>query len=230
MLSFFRPTIRKSDIFNGFTDWHCHILPGVDDGIASIHDALAVLHTYEQLGVHEVWLTPHIMEDYPNTPADLRRRYDELCTEWKGKVRLQLAAEHMLDGIFPHRLEKGDVLPIGHARQHLLVETSYFNPPVGFHSILKDIKAAGYHPLLAHPERYVYMDEEDYDELHDMGVLFQLNLPSLTGMYGENAQKKAQMLMKKDMYHATGTDLHRLKALEILLGKNVPKGKLPQRI
>ena len=74
------------------------------------------------------------------------------------------------------------------------------------------------------------MDEEDYDELHNMGVLFQLNLPSLTGMYGENAQKKAQMLMKKDMYHATGTDLHRLKALEILLGKKVPKGKLPQKI
>ena len=84
MLSFFRPTIRKSDIFNGFTDWHCHILPGVDDGVASILDAMAVLHTYGQLGVHEVWLTPHIMEDYPNTPENLRKRFDELCTEWTG--------------------------------------------------------------------------------------------------------------------------------------------------
>ena len=63
-----------------------------------------------------------------------------------------------------------------------------------------------------------------------MGELNQLNLPTQTKMYDEKEQKKAQMLMKKAMYHATGTDLHRLKALEILLGKKVPKGKLPQKI
>lgn len=230
MLSIFRPTLRKSGLFNGFTDWHCHILPGVDDGFADIHDSLTALKIYEELGIREVWLTPHIMEDYANGPENLKARYEELCNEWHGNVRLQLAAEHMLDGIFAQLLEKGEVMPIGHDRKHLLVETSYFNPPVEFHGILKDIMAAGYHPLLAHPERYVYMDEDDYEELHDMGVRFQLNLPSLAGMYGDHAMKKAKMLVKKDMYHTVGTDLHRLRALETLLEEKAPRCTLPQGI
>lgn len=228
MLSLFRPNLRKSGIFNGFTDWHCHLLPGVDDGIAEMRDTLAVLARYEELGVREVWITPHIMEDYPNTPSTLQARYAELCAAWHGGVRLHLAAEHMLDGLFLQRLGRGELLPIGEARQHLLVETSYFNPPVGFRDILREVMAAGYHPLLAHPERYIYMDGEDYAELREMGVRFQLNLTSLVGMYGESVRKKARMLLKKGMYHATGTDLHRQGALETLLRKKAPRLELPQ--
>ena len=201
---------------NGFVDWHCHILPGVDDGLKTIGEALAVLTEYERLGIAEVWLTPHIMEDIPNTTAALRARFAELTEAYKGGVQLHLAAENMLDALFEERLAARDLLPIGPSGDHLLVETSYFNPPMDLTGTLERIMSAGYRPVLAHPERYIYMDEKDYKQLHGMGVEFQLNLPSLAGMYGPEARKKALRLRKLGLYAYSGTDLHRPSALRHL--------------
>ena len=81
-------------IFKGCTDWHSHILPGVDDGIQTMEDSLAVLAYYEKIGISDVWLTPHIMEDMPNTPEELRARFQELTEAYQGPVKLHLAAEN----------------------------------------------------------------------------------------------------------------------------------------
>lgn len=202
--------LKDSGIFEGFTDWHSHILPGVDDGVRTVEEALEILRLYEELGVKAVWLTPHIMEDIPNTTAHLRERYAELQAAYSGPIKLHLASENMLDNLFEERLEKNDLLPLGKNSDHLLVETSYFNPPMGLNNILLRIKAKGYYPLLAHPERYIYMGESDYQRLKDMGVKFQLNLPSLVGIYGKSVQKKAKQLLKHTMYDMVGSDLHTL--------------------
>lgn len=200
----------------GFVDWHCHILPGVDDGLQTIDESLQVLAEYERLGIAQVWLTPHIMEDIPNTTAGLRARFAELQAAYKGGVQLHLAAENMLDRLFAERLAARDLLTIGPGGDHLLVETSYFNPPMDLTGTLERIMSAGYRPILAHPERYIYMDEKDYRQLHGMGVEFQLNLPSLAGMYGTEARKKARRLGKLGLYAYSGTDLHRTSALRHL--------------
>ena len=105
---------------NGFVDWHCHILPGVDDGLPTMEDALSVLAEYERRGIAQVWLTPHIMEDIPNTTAALRTRFAELTEAYKGGVQLHLAAENMLDALFEERLAARDLLPIGPSRNKLL--------------------------------------------------------------------------------------------------------------
>ena len=149
-----KQTLEESGFFRGFTDWHCHILPGVDDGVQTMDKALQILTEYERLGVKEVWLTPHIMEDVPNTTQHLRERFAELQAAYRGSVVLNLASENMLDNLFEERLNKNDLLPIGKDGRHLLVETSYFNPPMGLQNILLRIKAKGYIPILAHPERY----------------------------------------------------------------------------
>ena len=78
-------------LFKGATDWHSHILPGVDDGIPSMKDSLEVLSYYEKIGISEVWLTPHIMEDIPNTTSELRERFNELTSAYTGSVKLHLA-------------------------------------------------------------------------------------------------------------------------------------------
>ena len=123
----------------------------------------------------------------------------------------------MLDNLFEERLEKNDLLPIGKDGKHLLVETSYFNPPMGLNNILLRIKAKGYYPILAHPERYLYMNENDYQRLSSMGIEFQLNQLSLFGLYGKDVQKRAMLLQKQDLYHYTGTDLHSLTTLRNML-------------
>lgn len=207
------PSIRESGILEGITDWHSHILPGVDDGFKEMEDSLKALEELEKLGVKSLWLTPHIMEDCPNETKDLRKRFEELKLEYDGNIELHLAAENMLDNLFEDRLEVDDVLPLGSQGQHLLVETSYFNPPMNMTGILERVKSKGYFPVLAHPERYQYMDEKDYERLREMGILFQANYFSLVGAYGRTAQKKLEWLLKKEMIDVMGSDLHRFTAL-----------------
>ena len=209
-------SIRESGVLNGLTDWHSHILPGVDDGVKTMEESLEILSAFDELGVRKVWLTPHIMEDYPNTPANLRLRFKELSDAWKGNVELALAAENMLDTLFEERLEANDLLPIGEEGNHLLIETSYYTPPYGMDDIIEAIFSKGYFPILAHPERYRYMDEKEYAKLKERGVKMQINYLSLAGGYGEQAKKKAEWLLAKGMIHCVGSDIHRIDVLNSL--------------
>ena len=276
-----KTTIAASGILQGATDHHSHILPGVDDGVETMDEALHILATYEAAGVKTLWLTPHIMEDIPNTPQKLEARFLELKAAYTGSIELHLAAEYMIDNHLRKLLQeapprfRGEVvedrrgeektkecpqgsivnqsevtegskttsnklrpalegrwheqsevtegsnnklLPIGSKGNHLLVETSYFNPPMRFRETLRQIKSLGYHPLLAHPERYMYMDNDEYQELHDEGVRFQLNLPSLCGAYGNTVKKKAEWLLSNGLYSVAGSDLHCEDAITVITG------------
>lgn len=213
-------SIADAGLLDGFTDWHCHLLPGVDDGVKEIDETLALLDRYEQLGVRRVWLTPHTMEEMPNTPDSLSQQFDALSQAYTGAIKLCLASEHMLDNLFDDRLATKRVLPIGSDGRHLLVETSYFTPPYDFDEKLDAIRSAGLFPVLAHPERYVYMDDNDYDRLTAQGIPLQLNLFSMVGMYGDEAASKARRLLKKGMYTLVGTDTHSLRQFDYAV--NVP--------
>ena len=212
-----KKSLSECGLFEGFTDWHCHLLPSVDDGVQTMEETLEILKMYESLGVISVWLTPHVMEDVPNDPASLNKRFEELQSNYKGEIKLRLASENMMDNLLHERLEANNVAPIGAIGDHLLIETSYFTPPFDIYDTIDRVKKAGYFPLLAHPERYVYMQDKDYDDLHNAGAKFQLNLYSLTGMYGKEPAEKARKLMKKGYYNVVGTDTHRLKQLKMAL-------------
>ncbi|MCM1349389.1 MAG: capsular biosynthesis protein [Firmicutes bacterium] len=195
-------------ILSGHTDWHSHLLPGVDDGVQTLDESLSILDAFEKRGVTELWLTPHIMEDMPNTTQDLRHRFSELTEAYKGNIKLHLASENMLDTIFTERFDRRDFLPIGPNADMLLVETSFYNPPTGLEELLFSLHSVGLTPLLAHPERYRYMDMEQYRVLHKQGVKFQLNLMSLIGHYGPEAKAKAKLLAKEGLYSHVGSDIH----------------------
>lgn len=210
-----RHTLADSGIFKGFTDWHSHILPGVDDGVRTMDESMEILALYERLGVKTVWLTPHVMEDIPNTSVHLETRFAELQAAWSGTVELYLAAEYMLDNLFCERMEDGDLLPLGDKGDRLLVETSYYNPPANLYGMLERIRTRGYYPVLAHPERYIYMGESDYGKLKREGVRLQVNLPSLAGLYGREVRRKAEWLLEEGYYDLAGTDIHSLKCQEI---------------
>ncbi len=199
---------KVSSLLTNFTDHHSHILPGVDDGVKKMETSLKVLERYEQFGIAEVWCTPHVMEDIPNTTAGLQARFAELCEAYQGPIKLHLAAEYMMDELFEERLEQGDLLKLGDEGNQVLVETSYFTPPMDMDAILRRIKQKGIYPMLAHPERYVYMNKERYKELKNNGIRFQLNLSSVAGAYGSEAKDKALWLLKQNFYNIAGSDLH----------------------
>lgn len=203
-------SLQSSGILKGSTDRHSHILFGVDDGIKTLEDSLAVLQYMEGEGIKELWCTPHIMEDVANTTEFLKERFATLQNAYKGSIKLNLAAEYMLDTVFEQRLANRDLLTM--EDDILLVETSTIAEPYNLTGTMQQIMSVGYRPLFAHPERYRFLKEKDFDQLHQMGVKFQLNLGSITGYYGDAAKKKAEYLLSKGMYWCSGSDCHKLKS------------------
>lgn len=208
--------LKKSGLLDKKSDIHSHILYGVDDGVQGLEESLEILKELEDLGFETLWCTPHIMEDIPNETNFLQERFSQLKQAYKGSIQLNLAAEYMIDTVFNKRLSDKDLLPHGELKDHLLVETSYFNPPLNFEETLKEIYSIGYYPLLAHPERYAYMTDKDYIRLKSNGIKFQLNMLSLKGMYGKMAQKKAEWLLSKNYYDQVGSDIHSIHQIHAL--------------
>ena len=207
-----RQSILDCGLLKGAVDNHSHILYGLDDGVKKQEDSLAILRWLEEQGVSEVWFTPHVMEDVPNTTEGIRARFEELKAVYDGGLQLHLAAEYMIDTLFEERLEKRDLLERG--EEVVLVETSAIAPPINLWNVLEQMLKAGYRPLIAHPERYRYMEPSDYKELHNMGCYLQMNLPSIVGFYGESARQRAQYLLDKGWYRMVGSDCHRFKAIQ----------------
>ena len=207
-----RTSVLDSGLLKGAVDQHSHILYGLDDGVKTQEDSLAILRFLEEQGVSEVWFTPHVMEDVPNTTEGIRARFEELKAVYDGGLKLHVAAEYMIDTLFEERLSKRDLLE--HGEEVVLVETSAIAPPFNLWVVLEQMLKAGYRPLIAHPERYRYMEPEDYRELHNMGCFLQMNLPSIVGFYGESARQRAQYLLDKGWYRMVGSDCHRFKAIQ----------------
>ena len=215
--------VKDSGLLEGFCDYHSHLLPGVDDGVQKKEETLDILTLWEQAGMKDVWLTPHIMEDIPNTPAELTQRFEALKTSYTGSIRFHLASENMMDRLFMDRFKNGELLPLGNTGKYLLVETSYYNPPMDMERIIDMIEEKGLTPILAHPERYQYMDMGHYRRWKQAGVLLQLNVPSLIGAYGVVVQKKAEALLENGLYDCYGTDTHTIQSAELFLDSKISK-------
>lgn len=200
--------ISDTALLEGMTDIHCHILPGVDDGVKTMEESVESLQRLQQTGVRQFYLTPHIMSDLGNEEPDLQVRFRELQEAAPEGIELRLAAEYMLDKGFERHREHG---LLAMKDRHVLVETSYMSPPPEMQEMLYEAELSGYQVILAHPERYAYMEKEDYLELKKKGVGLQMNLLSLGGYYGRSAQKKCQALLKLGIYDYIGSDFHSLK-------------------
>ena len=221
-------SLLSSEVLSGTVDSHSHILFGVDDGVKTLDESLSILKYEESLGVKEIWCTPHIIEDGCNDHELFKARFEQLCQSYEGPLRLHLAAEYMLDTVFEQRFRDRDLLL--HANNTLLVETSTWTPPVGLHKTLMEIQNAGYRPLLAHPERYRYMNKPSYERLRKLGIHFQLNLPSLVGFYGETAKGKAEWLLEQGFYSEVGSDCHRLRLITEQYERAVLKKEVVTRL
>ena len=202
-----KQSIRKSGLLRGMTDVHCHLLPGVDDGIPTLEACLEALDFLANEGVAHLFLTPHLMGDLPdNRPDTLQERFEWLKSQYHGPIQMRLCGEYMLDPAFKQQRTLGLLAFPGN---RVLVETSYMSAPPDWLETLYDLTLDGYWPILAHPERYLYLQPRDYGRLKEKGYHFQLNLMSLAGVYGEYQAKTARDLLKSGFYDYVGSDLHR---------------------
>jgi len=201
-------------------DLHSHFIPGIDDGAQSMEESLSLLRGMEALGYEKVITTPHIMVDvYRNTPKIIKEGLLSLREAAKAEgiqVEIEAAAEYYLDEGFYDHLHSDEVMSINN--KYLLFETSYASKPLQLEEMIFEIAAAGYVPLMAHPERYRYVSDplKEYSRFKELGVLFQLDLNSLGGYYGKDAKKKAEILSEKGMVDFLGSDVHHLKQTRFL--------------
>lgn len=199
-------------------DMHSHLLPGLDDGAESVEESVELLRAMEALGYRKLVMTPHIMGDfYRNTPEEVHAALGKLkVAAAKAGCGLELAcaAEYYLDESLTRKLAAGEqLLSFGDEKRYLLFETSYINEPFNLQEAVFELKAAGYQPVLAHPERYTYLYGRfaELEKIRESGVLLQLNLNSLVGYYSSGAKRVAEKLIDAGMVDFAGTDAHNLK-------------------
>ena len=205
-------------------DIHNHLLPGVDDGFATAEESLEAIRGLLAAGVGELVFTPHINPDvYPGSDEDrMRRVYEEFRPQLPDEVKTSLAAEYMICADFEKDIAKRAGGLLCYEDRSVLVEMSYFFRSPNLEAALFELQMAGFKPILAHPERYLYMADclEDFDRLHENGCRFQLNYISFAGVYGRYSVKIIRYLARRGYCDFVATDLHSLHHLErILTGK-----------
>lgn len=196
------------------TDCHCHILPLLDDGATCMNESVLLARYQVKWGFRKVVCTSHRVGKYPNVPDDVIRTCAALQEELiKQNVPLELTPSmeyRLIPETWPETLEKEYLLPW--EGNHILIELPIHKASrignIVPEDEIKRLLDMGYQPVLAHPERYLYLDMGRYHSFKEAGVLFQRNIGSLEGLYGEAVSVRAEALMAEGLYDTQGTDLH----------------------
>lgn len=203
-------------------DFHSHILPGLDDGATDLANAVEISAAMKNWGFERVTCTPHINDLYRNTPETIKPAFEalqEALHENGISLDISMSAEYRLvPETWPEVLEKDWIMPI--EDRYILTEL-----PISKPSEMGDIKpveefrkvtSMGLIPILPHPERYFYLSHDELLRYLDAGAIIQCNYGSLAGLYGVDAQHRAQKLVDEGIVTFYGTDMHNLKYVEII--------------
>jgi len=221
----------KELIPDNFVDIHSHLIPGIDDGSKSMESTLGMIGSLKALGFGQFITTPHIIQNVWNNNRKTIQQGEiaviESLSSNNQEIPFKAAAEYMLDTSFSELLQKEKLLTL--KDNYVLVEMSYLNPPMQLVDLIYETQLAGYTPVLAHPERYLFYhnNTSEYEKLKKAGCLFQMNLLSSVGYYGEGVAKTADNLLKKGMIDFVGSDVHHQKHLDAFSGNIIIKEIAP---
>ncbi|MDX1630216.1 MAG: CpsB/CapC family capsule biosynthesis tyrosine phosphatase [Fulvivirga sp.] len=221
MFSFFKKK-DTSERIHIHTDFHSHLLPGLDDGVESFEESLTIISQLKEMGYNKLITTPHIMHDfYNNSPENIQAKADELkklLATHQMDIALEAAAEYYLDEKLLELVKDNNKQLLTFGDNFLLFETSFMNRPFYLHEFIFEAKSRGLKPILAHPERYAYL-QSDFEQIEDLimrGVYMQLNINSISGYYSKPVKKMAEQMIDKKVVHFIGSDCHNEKHLEVM--------------
>jgi tyrosine-protein phosphatase YwqE len=214
MFGFFKKKeVRKTVDFNYssvMVDMHSHVLPGIDDGAQTPEESIVLIKKMMELGIKKIIATPHVMIDYyRNDHESISNALAILKEELKNQnidIDISAAAEHYFDESFEKRIDDRLVLTMG--GNYVLFEISFISQPPNLIQIIQKMLDMGYKPILAHPERYNYMDVDQLRRIRMMGCSLQLNTISLTGYYGKATKVLAEELVDNQMIDFISSDMH----------------------
>lgn len=212
MISLFRS--KQKPLPPLVTDLHSHLLPSLDDGVKSFDESLAILRKFGALGYRKVITTPHINNEYyRNEPAQIEsklKELKELILQEGLSIEVLAAAEYYLDEDLIAKVNSKESL-LTFSKNYLLFETNFLTEPYQLKEFIFQLITQGYKPVMAHPERYAYMTLEKASELRDRGVLLQVNIPSMLGLYSKPIQHLAARLIDNKLVDLIGSDCHNLQ-------------------
>ncbi|HEX6860393.1 MAG TPA: CpsB/CapC family capsule biosynthesis tyrosine phosphatase [Caulobacteraceae bacterium] len=243
-------------------DLHCHMLPGIDDGAPDLETSLAMARMAVEDGIEVTACTPHIMPGvYDNNGTDIKQRIDDLQGHLDAEgiaLKLVCGADTHIAPDMTHGLKDGRIPSLADSR-YMLFEPPHHVPPPRLEYAVFDVMAAGYHPIITHPERLSWI-ESHYDtmtKLAQAGAWMQITCGSVTGNFGKRPQYWAERMLDEGLVHILATDAHNLrnrrpvmsKARELVAERlseqaatdmvltrpagvldNVPPDKLPERV
>lgn len=208
------------------TDTHSHILFGLDDGSSSIQESIELISKMKMAGFDKIILTPHYIEstEYSAENKEKLEKYELLKKEIDRNnigVSIYLGNEIFIHNDILKSLNNDLCFSLNNGK-YLLIELPFYNQILELDDILHEIKIAGYIPIIAHPERYSYF-QDNYnlvDEFKKSGVLFQCNYGSMLGSYGKRALKLMKYLLKMKYVDYLGTDIHHSNKDDTLVHMN----------
>ena len=212
-----KPYEAKKNPFK--VDIHSHLLPGIDDGAQNLKESLKLIKELHLLGYSKLITTPHIISDYyPNNREIIT---EKLYTVQKAleiekiSITLEAAAEYYVDMRFLNSIEDETLLTFN--QHYVLFETDYRCKPIMLDEVISNLLKKGYIPVLAHPERYAYLqnDIEAYKRLKNLGVLFQINAKSLHNK-SKCSYKIALKLIELGLVDFIGSDTHKMRDIQKL--------------
>lgn len=206
----------------GFADLHTHILPGADDGAATVQDAWELVRLAHANGTRTLFLTPHYRGVYrKNTPAALRETFSvfsQIIREEFPDMRLYLGSEVHYESAAPEKLAEGRILSLN-GSDYVLLEFSSASLRSQIITGVSETLRHGFTPIIAHAERYrAFLDDGALiDEVLDMGALIQLNADSVMGNLGFRVKRFCHRLLKAGKVHFIASDAHDAKRRPPLL-------------
>lgn len=199
-------------------DLHCHHLPGVDDGAASLQEGIDLVRAASANGIDRIVLTPHIHPGrYANSASSLKVRFESFrraVAALKLPVTLALSAEVRFSDELFTQIERDDIpLLIGaDGAKVLLLELPHSHVPAGWEKLLRWIHKRGITTMIAHPERNkdVMRHPELVAEFIAEGCLIQVTAAALIGGFGTRAKGAAEDILKRGWVTILATDSHNL--------------------
>ena len=190
-------------------DLHCHILPQLDDGSRSLEESLAMARLAVQCGVTAMAATPHCADGGAREIRDRVLLLREALEDSGIPLRLYMGMEIFGTENTLHLLQTGQLFTLNGSR-YPLVEFSFHSDGQLETRILRNLCKAGLRPVVAHPERYAYIqyDPELLNQWHRMGCLMQINRGSLLGRFGSRAQAMATELVDRNFAALVASDAH----------------------
>lgn len=228
LFHFFKQKPFLSDLIpDNHIDFHAHLLPGIDDGSSTMEETVNLIIGLQEIGIKKLITTPHVMgEIWKNSKTLILETENKVIDQLEKltiKFPIKAAAEYMMDLEFLELFKNEKLLTL--KENYVLVEMSYLSPPIQLFDIIFELQVAGYQPVLAHPERYNFYHHslKNYKKLKQAGCLFQMNMLSATGYYGDRVAKAADILLKEQLIDFVGSDLHHTRHLEALHKKIILK-------